>query len=309
MPAILSTAQKPNTLTRIFKETVQRIACDYRQLSSFCTYIIMSDRLKKVVVWTGKNCLQEDILLAQSIARKIIYSELKLPSTSDLLIVHEAGEVLKGSSAKIQDIALSKSSLSMEKAFADMMEILWVDESEYFECSKKREKYEMNTSVVLHHLLSDAEGKFILVEIKTFSSDGKGVVPKITAEHYLDLTNNHVAVLRVGDEWDVWFGLNVPKEVALLAKTTIAKISIDRQTEHAQEEALLFGRNLRLHRQGTESILFRAHFVDGLFPNDFDDKSREDSCVGYVQSLVNCFPKGETPLECCDIPRYSDSDS
>lgn len=296
MASNISVSQKPNTLSRVFKNTVQRVPCEHKQLSSYCIFIALSERLKKAVIWVGKNSLDTDLALAQSLMRKILYFELKQPPTSPILTVNESGEVLKGTSASLvtKDSDLRKHMLS-EKSFSEFLEILWVDQEEYLESGMIRDRQVKNNPVIFNYLTENAAGNFVLVEMRTIHPTDIGSVEKLRDE-FFELTTSHVFVIRIADEWDIWFGQDVSKENATKAKATVAKLALERQTlEASTHEGLLFGRNIRIFRQNQETALFKAYFVEGLFPNDDMYNATEFSCVNMFERFLTCFvpaPKG-----------------
>jgi hypothetical protein len=234
--------------------------------------------------------LNEDLVVAQGLMRKIVYFELKLPSTIPILVVNESGEVLKGTSETLGSTGSElKQKMMSEKAFSDFLEILWVDQDEYLESGMIRDRQEMNNPVIFNHLVSNSDGNFVLVEVRTYHPADTGYVEKIRDEFY-ELTTNHVSVIRVADEWDIWVGQDVSKESAVKARVTVAKLAIETQTfEAASHEGLLFGRNIRVYRQNQETALFKALFADGLFANDAMYNAQEFSCANYVNQFLSLF--------------------
>ena len=141
----------PTTLTRVLRETVQRVICDLGSLASYAAFVLASDRAKKIIVWIGRRCSNTDAELAEYLARQINYEEYGGPEDFVVPIVYEAGETFATADATSDsspDIGL--------KAF---LELFWVEEDEYKAAAKKRERVVKNEEVVFSQLIQDSSGR------------------------------------------------------------------------------------------------------------------------------------------------------
>ena len=251
----------------------------------------------------GAQCHSTDVDLAKSLARKIMYYEYKMDYNTPIPIVHEA-EVISRETRK------KHGSHEKAKAFEDLLGMFYVAESFYME--SKKDFVIKPYPVSYNHLIPDEDGKeLVLVEIANIIPEKNGSVKKIS-EDFKALTSFHVAVLKVGDEWDIWIGKDVSKDVAAKAKSVVVNITI--KNEDDVHESQMFGRNVRLTRQGKEPIMFKALFTDDCFPaleppiiNTYN--KNEDSCKSWTYQLMNCFvPSGSTAAK-TSVPTTAPSSS
>lgn len=59
-------------LARVYKLTVQRIACDLQFLHSSATFLLICDRSRNIYIWIGQYASINDTILAEGLAVKIL---------------------------------------------------------------------------------------------------------------------------------------------------------------------------------------------------------------------------------------------
>ena len=229
----------------------------------------------------GAHCHSGDVDLAKSLARNIMYYEYKIDYNSPIPIVHEAEVISKETRKK-------HGSHEKAKAFEDLLRMLYVSEAFYMESNK--DVVIKPFPISYNHLIPDEASKeLVLVEMANIKPDKNGCIKKLD-EEFKALTTYHIAVIKAGDEWDIWIGKDVSKDIASSAKSVIVNmVSADDDDLH---ESQMYGRNVRLTRQGKESILFKALFTDDCFPpleppviNSYIKS--EDSCKIWTHQLLN----------------------
>ena len=298
----MASSSRTNTLSRVFAGGVQRVPCDVKYISSFGCFLVQSDRLKRLVLWIGCHSQTFDIDISKALARKIMYFDYGIPLNGPIPTVYEASmERKKNKKNKggekdgegqaenvdekdsIQSSSQRQQELDQQEAMQMIYDILHTSEGAYFELN--REVIITSFPLSWNHLVPDENGNFVLVEISRFVPDKRGKVPKID-EEFKELTSAHLAVIKVGEEWDIWYGKNVTKDVAAKAKAAVISLATSSDELH---DTQLFGRNVRVTREGKESVLFKAYFADKHFQLELPTGVKEENCRNWSFNLINCF--------------------
>ncbi len=73
-------------LARIYKQSVQRVACHLDQLNSHAAFIFTCQDAGKIVLWIGDLCSEEDVAAGQAIIGDIVYSDFHDSALVDTIL-------------------------------------------------------------------------------------------------------------------------------------------------------------------------------------------------------------------------------
>lgn len=246
-------------VARVYRSTLQYVACDVSVFNSRAVFIIVSQDYKKVFLWVGSRCQPVDRTLAETIAFDVIKDDFG-----------RVGELLT-----LQEDRTSPLVLGM------LLEAMWCKDSDYKAAAAKSFNAEIAPNLprtlslivpvnppheelvgIDRNLEKEREYQIHTLEVANVNADGS--VPRL--QFPPRVSPKMIVLLVVGEGpsalWMVWFGEGLGKRErsgikAFITRTAVSKISSNRRGL----ESVLFARSLVVAGQDDDITLFRAHFT------------------------------------------------
>ena len=249
------------TLVRVFRETVQRVPCTSSSLFSLASFVVISPTRNLVLVYHGRGCSAEDSEVANEIAKEYKSEEKRIKAAAgkpDPTPDAEKNEVLsmtEGASNNAGDIV------------AVFLDVFWMTPEDYKFRNKFVSPVQKNLQKAFHVIeRSDARSsKFRLRKLGTSVPDKHGCVALLPFPIYHP---KKIALLVVGDQYDLWFGESVNRETQAIARQLVVNLMDstvpfgDGVTRRYKGlfPGVFYDSPLRIQMQGYEDPAFRCHF-------------------------------------------------
>jgi hypothetical protein len=226
---------------RVYRSTVQRVAVSIRNLNSNAAFLVVLEDEKKITLWVGMQCDEEDSELAYKIAETIMkrdFRESEEEPIPSIVEGEETNEVLE----PFLDLLWSSINLYYSKATA---------------AERKKALVNSSVSVGLIEPMGRTADVFDFQETAFAHPDSNGLVPRVT---FVPIEMKTIAYVNVGDHWDIWCARAVPdneiERVMVFVRNTVAT-QLNLIDNAATRQTNVLGQYVHLVRQGEESTLFR----------------------------------------------------
>jgi len=231
-----------STLGRVYKNSIQRVHCDLKALSSHAAFVLTSYSSKNVIVWIGSTCQTDDRVLAEALAFEIVRDDCL--SGFEIKMLDEEG-------ADPSRDGLTLMLTAFQSNFA-----------EYLQSASQRKRPISNSPVEFFVRVTSSDVSKI--ELKTVATaevnSEDGSVPMLSFVSEVD-PKKTILVLVVGNQYDVWLAEYIPTKEIMQVKEFLTLLLIGpAPTERRRIESILFGRSIRFQRQYFETALFKTHF-------------------------------------------------
>jgi hypothetical protein len=226
---------------RVYKATVQRVTASIKNLNSNATFIIVVEEEKRITLWVGSQCDDEDAELANTIAETIMKRDFRETDEEAIPIIMEGEE--------------------SNDVLEPFLDLLWSTMNQYYSkmTAGERKKPLVNSSVSVGYveLLPRSTDTYDFQETAFAHPDQKGTVPRVT---FVPIEMNTIGYVNVGDHWDIWCARAVSDEdiekVMVFVRNTVAT-QLNLVDNAATRQTNILGQYVHLIRQGEESTLFR----------------------------------------------------
>jgi hypothetical protein len=147
-------------------------------------------------------------------------------------------------------------------ALAKLLSLLWLSDEDYFSdrLQSMRSQRISNSTKVLHTIKKLPGGKYVLQKSFSVIPEESGTVPRISIDKLYNSTG--MFVLFVDNQWDLWLGEAVSSGEEQVAKSMIKSLPPSQEPAVRLDDldAVVFGEQIRVIRQGYERSIFSSHF-------------------------------------------------
>jgi Gelsolin repeat len=171
-------------LGRVYKCTVQRISCNLKQFSSYATFLLVSDRSRKIFIWIGRASSLEDTVLAENVAFDILRDDYQ----------------------NIGEIVTIKEGIEHQQKLVAMLDQLFMTLDDYVELASLRLTIVENSPITLstierkrseHH-----NDDYVLNPVSHSPISRSGSVAPLPFLLHVD--RKTIAILTTGNQYDIW---------------------------------------------------------------------------------------------------------
>lgn len=253
------------TLIRVYRETVQRVACTSSSLVSLASFILVSPLRNLVLVWHGRGSSAEDVEVANEIAKEYKAEEKRIRTGNG----KGAGDVSAAAVAERNEV-LSITEGSANNAsdiLAVLFDVLWLTPEEY-KYRNPVSPLAKNSQKTFHVIeRSDSRSsKFRLRKLGASVPDKHGCVALLPFPVY---NAKKIALLVVGDQYDLWFGESVSRDAQAIARQLVLNLINSTpplgdgvtKRDKGLFPGVVYDAPLRIQLQGFEDPAFRCHFL------------------------------------------------
>lgn len=258
----------PPSLTRIYKETCQRVKLSIDSLRSDAVFLLVCDEDKQVIAWFGGESEPEDREIALRVGLEIAMKDYGNDEIDEIPVILEDLE---------RSIQL--------RYFLDK---LWEDEATYRGkiAKEARRKPIINSPVYVYIIEKLYSDSYLLKEVRRALPNEQGCVPRVA---FAPVDKSTVVAICVGDQWDLWIArgaLADTDNVQTFLANHIAEKSENFQNDFDGLAGFETSQNIRVVMQGCERRLFRLTFK---LLTDFEPAGRT---IPYVPTREDTVTTG-----------------
>ena len=254
---------------RVYRETVQRVPFTISSLQSAASYVLVSPLKSVVLVWHGRDSSPDDSEVANELAKDCKAEE----AGRSAALSGKKAEIPKKSNEPINEVLCISEGNQAGPAsdiLAVFLDLFWMTLEEYrfVRCKAAQIKNDLKTLYTIERA-EGASNRFRLRKLGTAIPDRQGTAPLLPFPVYHP---KKIALLAVGDQYDLWFGESVTKDAQFAARhvvTTFMNQSVPlgegiTRREQGVFDGVHYDSPLRVQYQGYEDPAFRSQFEDSV---------------------------------------------
>lgn len=255
------TEEDLTTLNRVYKETVQRVACTPSSLVSLASFILVSPPRNLVLVWHGRGSSAEDVEVANEIAKEYKAEEKRARAEKSPADVSAAA-----SAERNEVLSITEGAANASDILAVLFDVMWLTPEEY-KYRNPVSPLAKNSQKTFHVIeRSDSRSsKFRLRKLGAAVPDKHGCVALLPFPVY---NAKKIALLVVGDQYDLWFGESVSRDAQAIARQLVLNLINSApplgdgvtKRDKGLFPGVVYDAPLRIQVQGFEDPAFRCHF-------------------------------------------------
>lgn len=232
--------QETPFMYRVYQLTVQRVPCTLQALNSHGSYVLVCDSETDVVVWIGARCEEGDSTFALTLGLDVVRRDMGFHEETEITVVIETKE-------KADSLGFFLGKLNS-------------DEGQYRRKIARAARLDplTNSPVLTGVLLREGYNFQFTKSGTTNVNESDGRVARV---QFPEVEQNTVAVINVGNEWDLWVARGASSSDERDAKVWVQQqIASNMKDSGETVDADGVKSHMHLVRQGCERVLFRAMF-------------------------------------------------
>lgn len=229
----------PPTLTRIYRNTAQRVKLSISSLRSDAVFLLVCDEDKQVLAWFGSESSVDDREIALKIGLEIAIKDY--------------------SNVELEEIPVILEDLERSVQLRYFLDKLWEDEATYraHAAREHRKNIVINLPVTLYVLEKIIGGNYLMKEIKRAIPDENGTVHRIA---FAPIEKDSIIAISYGELWDLWVARGSLQDQENIQTFLANYISNQSELSSSGWGGSDHSQNIRVIKQGCERRLFRLPF-------------------------------------------------